>query len=208
MKPWAEKSITLDLFAYHGMSLLDNGTNAGGAACDSTAVAANISCAQRDSTGVLGGSIRAQLGSAILTSGLQFEHHDKPYQGTPASADGTTPAVLDSTSGDAWVQYNELDYVIFPWLVPGVRTELTTMSLEPGGNAAGSSHASLFRLIPGVATLIRPNIKLVVTGDLEYAYGMPVTGSWGPALGSIVAPSGQGSKIEAETLTATVAIAF
>jgi hypothetical protein len=106
------------------------------------------------------------------------------------------------------VQYNELDYVIFPWLVPGVRTELTTTSLDATTNGAGSSHATLFRLIPGVAALVRPNIKMVLTADFDWAYGMPVAGSWGAAGGSIIAPSGQGSKIEAETITATVAVAF
>ena len=204
MKPWAEKSITLDLFAYHGMSLLDNGTGtvAGGPA---------VPVGQKNEIGVLGGALRGQVGSLIATAGLQFEHHDAPYQGSPATVatDGTvTNGTPVFTHGDAWVQYNELDYVVFPWLVPGVRTELTTTSLDPSSNSAGSAHATLFRLVPGVAALIRPNIKLVLTGDFEWAYGMPVAGAWGAAGGSIVAPAGQGSKIEAETITATVAVAF
>jgi hypothetical protein len=205
MKPWAEKSLTLDLFAYHGMNLLDNGT---GTVSGGTAVAVG----QKNSVGVLGGALRGQLGSLIATAGLQFEHHDAPYQGTAATqaSDGTiTPGAPDLTHGDAWVQYNEVDYVLFPWLVPGIRTELTSMSLNPSGNSASSEHATLFRLIPGIAALVRPNIKIVLTGDFEYAYGMPVTGAWAPAGGSIIAPGpGQGSKIEAETLTATAAVAF
>ncbi len=204
MKPWAEKSITLDLFAYHGMNLLDNGTGTapGGG---------SVPVGQRDSVGVLGGAVRAQLDSLIVSSGLQFEHHDAPYQGTPATLNGdgtTTNGTPSLTPGDAWVQYNEIDYVIFPWLVPGVRTELTTMTLDPTGNGAGSSHATLFKVIPGIAALVRPNIRVVVTGDFEYAYGMPVAGSWGGATGNIVAPAGQLGKIEAETVTASMAIAF
>lgn len=191
MKPWAEKSITLDLFAYHGMNLLDNGTG----------TVPGVPVGQKNSVGVLGGAIRGQLGSFIATAGLQFEHHDAPYQGTPA-VDPNTPGTPDLTHGDAWVQYNEFDYVVFPWLVPGVRTELTTMT-------ASGDRATLFRLIPGIATLIRPNIKFVLTGDFEWAQGVPVVGGWGPAGGSIVAPGpGQASKIEAETLTGTVAVAF
>jgi hypothetical protein len=192
MKPWAETSITLDLFAYHGMSLLDNGTGVG------------VPVGQRDSVGVLGGAVRGQLGSLIATAGLQFEHHDAPYQGTPPDlVNGIAGTPNTTTHGDAWVQYNEIDYVIFPWLVPGVRTEFTTMTVD------GAPNASLFRLIPGVAMLVRPNIRLVVTGDFDWASGTPVTGSWGPAGGSIVAPlSGGGSKIEAETLTATLGVAF
>ncbi len=205
MKPWAEKSITVDAFAYHGMNLLDNGT---GTVPGGTAVPVG----QRDAVGVLGGQIRAQYGSAMLTSGVKFEHHDAPFQGTPATLnpDGsTTPGTPKVATGDTWVQYNELNYVVFPWLVPGVRTEFTTANLDRFANPLLSAHAALFRLIPGVAMLIRPNIKVTVTGDFEYAYGMPVTNSWGPANGSIVAPqAGVGSNIEAETITATCAIAF
>ncbi len=207
MKPWQETSLTLDLFAYHGMNLLDNGT--GSVAANTTPgapVLTNVAVGQRDSIGVLGGQLRGQVGSLIATAGLEFEHHDAPYQGTQATAAGNgTP---DLTHGDAWVQYNEIDYVIYPWLVPGVRTELTTMTLEPGSNAAGSSQATLFRVIPGVAMLLRPNVRVILTGDLEYAYGVPVVGSWASAGGAIVAPAGQASKLEAETLTATVSVAF
>jgi hypothetical protein len=115
------------------MNLLDTGTG--------TADDPKTPVGQRDSVGVLGGAVRGQLGSAILSSGLQFEHHDAPYQGTPALVDPTsgviTPGTPNATSqGDAWVQYNELDYVIFPWLVPGVRTELTTMSLDKASATA------------------------------------------------------------------------
>jgi len=212
-RPWAEKSITLDLFAYHGMNLLDNGTgtppdasNPGGLAFQPNPVG------QKDSVGVLGGAIRAQYESAILTAGLQFEHHDSPYQGTPATFDygslSLTPGTPNTTSsGDAWVQYNELDYVIFPWLVPGVRTELTTMALD--STLGNGNRATLFRLIPGVATLIRPNIRLILTGDFEWAQGMPMAGGWDAAGGAIVAPGpNQASKIEAETITATMNMAF
>ena len=201
-KPWAEKSITLDLFAYHGMSLLDSGT---GTVDDPVAPVG-----QKNSVGVVGGAVRAQYASAILTSGLQFEHHDAPYQGTPATPDAANPGSYlpgtpnTTTHGDAWVQYNELDYVIFPWLVPGVRTELTTMTVDP------NSRATLFRLVPGIATLIRPNVRLVLTADFEWAQGTPVTGAWDAAGGAIVAPGDakQSSKIEAETITATMNMAF
>jgi hypothetical protein len=207
-RPWAERSITLDLFAYHGMNMLDNGT---GTAADPAAPVG-----QKDSVGVLGGAIRAQFESAILTSGLQFEHHDAPYQGTGATTDpnsGTiTPGAPVLSHGDAWVQYNELDYVIFPWLVPGVRTEFTTMSVDANNDNCGMAtdcRATLFRLMPGVATLIRPNIRLILTGDLEWASGIPAVGGWDAAGGFIVAPGpNQGSKLEAETITATMNMAF
>jgi hypothetical protein len=203
-KPWAEKSASLDLFAYHGMNYLDNGT---GTVDDPAAPVG-----QKDSIGVLGGAVRLQYQSAMLNAGLQFEHHDAPYQGTGATVDDVTgtvaPGTPNYTHGDAFVGYGELDYVVFPWLVPGVRAELTTMTLDK--TLGIGDRATLFRLIPGVATLFRPNIRLVLTADFEWAQGMPAAGGWDAAGGAIVAPTDptKASKIEAETITATMNMAF
>lgn len=197
-KPWAEKAITLDAFAYHGLSLIDNGTGtvAGGTAAP---------VAQRDTFNAIGGSLRAQWDSLILNSGVQLEHHTRPYAGSPATVDGagnTINGAEDTTTGTTLVQYNELDYVVFPWFVPAVRTEYTRVNMD---NAP-----SLLRVMPGVAMLVRPNIKVVVTGDFERAQGLPPVGSWSPA-GGIVAPAGPTSastKFEAEQIITTVAVAF
>ncbi len=198
-KPWAEKAITVDGFAYHGLSVLDNGTG--------TATGAPTSpFAQRDRVDAVGASLRAQYDSLQLDSGLQFERHARPYAGSPATAlpSGTTlPGVPDYTDAKAIVQWNELSYVVFPWLVPALRTEYTRATYE------SSNPVSLLRVIPGVAMLVRPNIRVVVAGDIERAYGMPASGSWGAAGGAIVAPGpGQSSNFEAEQLTATVSAAF
>jgi hypothetical protein len=197
-KPWAEKAITLDGFAYHGLNVLDNGTGSvtGGTASP---------IAQRDRFDVVGGTIRAQYDSIVLDSGIQLEHHQRPYAGTPATAvpTGAIPGVPDFTDTTAVVQWNELDYVVFPWLVPGVRTEFTRATAE------ASNPVSLLRVIPGVATLILPNVRAVVTADFERAYGMPVAGSWAPAGGFVVAPGpGQFSMLEAEQINVTLTAAY
>jgi hypothetical protein len=72
----------------------------------------------------------------------------------------------------------------------------------------GVDGANLLRVTPGVAFALRPNVKLVVTGSFERATGMPPAGSWGAAGGSIAAPPGTASKLEAEQLNAVVAWAF
>jgi len=198
-KPWAEKAITVDVFGYHGLNVLDNGTGtvAGGSA---TAVA------QPDRFDAFGGTIRAQYDSLVLDGGGQFEWHSHPYMGTPATANpngNTTPGVADYTSAHGVVTWGELDYVIWPWFVPGVRAEYTL------GTAEGSSAFSLLRVVPGVAMLVRPDVKVVVTGDFETAQGAPVAGSWAPAGGNIVGPSaGTQSAFKAETVSAVVAVAF
>jgi hypothetical protein len=198
-KPWAEKAITLDAFGYHGLNVLDNGTGtlAGGAA---TAVA------QADSFDAVGGTIRAQYESAILDVGGQYEWHSHPYAGTPATANpngNPIPGVPDHTGAQGVVTWGELDYVVWPWFVPGIRAEYTNATAE------GAPNFSLLRVVPGIAMLVRPDVRVVVSGDLETATGYPVAGSWGPAGGAIVSPtSGAAAKFQAEFITATANVAF
>ena len=199
-KPWAEKAITVDGFAYHGMNILDNGTGTVAGAGAPTPVG------QRDHVDAIGGTVRAQYDSLVLDSGFSLERHQRAYVGTPATLVPTgtpIPGVPDYTDAKAFVQWNELAYVIYPWLVPAIRTEFTQATYE------SSNPVTLLRVIPGVAMLVRPDIRIVVTGDFERAYGMPVSGSWGAAGGAIIAPGpGQSSSFEAEVINASVSAAF
>ncbi|HEY8086828.1 MAG TPA: hypothetical protein VIF09_03265 [Polyangiaceae bacterium] len=196
-KPWAEKSVTLDLFAYHGITRLDNGTG--------TTAGATAPALQNDRFNAAGAVIHAQYDSLVLMAGAQIERHDRPYPGTPATTnpDGTIlPGVPDFSNATSVLQYDEIDYVVWPWFVPGVRVEYTQTTSE------GGSNANLLRVIPGIAMLARPNVRVVVSGDLENAYGLPPVGSWGAA-GGIVAPSSpQTSKFQAETINVTANVAF
>jgi hypothetical protein len=194
-KPWAEKSWTLDLFAYHGLTRADNGTGATSGAATPVQ--------QDDRFNAAGAVIHAQLDSLVAMAGVQVESHDRPYPGTAATVapNGSVfPGVPDLTSGTAIVQYDEIDYVVWPWFVPGVRTEYTHANVE------GAADAELFRVIPGISMLLRPNIKALLTGDLEWGKNPPAVGSWGGAGGSI-APTGA-SKFQAEQINATVAVAY
>ena len=200
-KPWAERSITLDAFAYHGINILDNGTGTLAGVTPATPVA------QRDRYDAAGGSLHVQFDSVLLHGGLQFERHQRAYPGTAATpganGGGAFPGVPSYSDAKAVVQYAELDYIIYPWLVPGVRTELTRTTVE------SSNPASLLRVIPGVAMLVRPDIRVIVTGDFERAYGLPFTQSWGPAGGSINAPGpGVSTLFEAEQINVSAAVAF
>ena len=198
-KPWAEKSITFDLFAYHGITRLDNGTGAVAGATASPVL-------QDDRFNAAGAVIHGQLDSLILMAGAQIERHDRPYPGTAATANpngNAIPGAPDFTSSTAVLQYDEIDYVVWPWFVPGVRLEYTQLALE-----GGAPSASLLRFIPGVAMLARPNIRVVVSGDLERASGLPAVASWGPAGGAVVPAAPQASKFQAETINVTANVAF
>ncbi len=200
MRPWAETSLTLDAFAYHGLSLVDNGTG----------VTAGTPVRQDDKIDAVGASIRLHLESLVLTSGIQYERHSSPYSGTAATAENPPnpafPGAPDYRVGKAIAQYNELSYVVYPWLVPGIRVEYTRLTMRP--DADGVDGANLIRVTPGVAFALRPNVKLVVTGSFERATGLPPSGSWGAAGGSIAPPVGTVSKLEAEQINAALAWAF
>jgi hypothetical protein len=198
-KPWAEKSVTLDLFAYHGLTRADNGTGAVSGVATPTL--------QNDRFNAVGAVVHAQLDSLVAMAGVQVESHDAPYPGTAATLapNGTVfPGAPDLTHGTAILQYDELDYVVWPWLVPGVRVEYTRATVE---NTAATPYdnAELLRVIPGVAILVRPNIRVILTGDLESGKNPPPQG-WGPA-GGLLAPTGA-NKFEAEQINATVSVAY
>ena len=211
-KPWAEKAITLDAFAYHGLNVFDNGTGSvsGGAATP---------VSQGDKFNAVGATIRAQYDSLVLDGGGTFEHHGRPYGGSAAAANPSGNGnpiygVPDYTGAHGIVGWGELNYVVWPWFVPGVRAEYTE------GHAEGGPNFSLLRVIPGIAMLVRPDVRIVLNGDLETSYGAPVAGllsscsganncGWAAAGGSInpATPGKQGA-FQAESITATAAVAF
>jgi hypothetical protein len=182
--------------------------------------------AQKNRFTALGGQARGYLGSLQVTAGIQFEHHTQPYMGTagsPGDATQTPPiaatlGVADGNSANSLMSYGEIDYVLYPWLVPGVRAEYTRVDLNSGSatvDPRNGNYASLLRIVPGVAMAVRPNIKVILTGDLETAYGLPPVGSWGAA-GGILNPqkfdpqTGRfaQNKLEAEQVALTAAMAF
>jgi hypothetical protein len=133
----------------------------------------------------VGASMRAQWGSLELNSGFFLESHKH-------AEPGYSGASLLS-------QYNELSYIVFPWLVPAVRFEYSSLSPDSGcARPDGSACASVndWRLWPGVAVLPLPNVKVVVTAMFEDASGAPLGGSWAAAGGFGPAPSGSGAEFQ------------
>ena len=176
--PWAEDAITLDVFAYKSNSHFVTPTGAKAAAASGgTAVP------QMDPALTLGAGLRAQWGSLELNAGFYGEKHNHALD----------PGSVTTTDGAQIVtQYDELTYVLFPWMVPGLRLEYTHVAPD------GQPSVNLVRVVPGVAFLLRPNIKLLLTGDIEAADGAPA-GGWGGVNGSI-APATAGSITEFESI--------
>lgn len=149
MRPWAEDAVTVDVFGFRSRETFPTpGTSSG----TPPPVA--------DTSLTLGADLRAQLGSAELNAGVYTQHHDR---GTGA---------LDVVNTN--VEWGELSYVLFPWLVPAVRVE--RIELRP----AGGPNVSDVHLMPGIAFLLRANVKAVLVGNIEFADGFPADASGAP----------------------------
>lgn len=150
MKPWAEDAVTLDAFVYHSREYFPTPG-------DTTATG--------DTSFTVGGAVRAQLGSLELDLGAYDQKHDRGTAG------------LASLHAD--VEWAELSYVLFPWMVPAIRVE--RIGLRPSGGADIAD----FHVMPGIAFLLRANVKAVLVANIERTNGFP-----GDASGELLPWSG------------------
>jgi hypothetical protein len=183
-RPWEETAVTLDAFAYHSYgSVIFPGAAAGGG-----------DLLLMNTINTVGGGLRAQWGSLELNAGLMLENHKH------AEAGGSGATMLS--------QYDELSYIIFPWLVPAVRIEYSSLSPDSTCQTNGSACVSAtdLRVWPGVAMVPYPNIKVVVTALFENASNAPLSGNWSAAGGFGPAPSGSGT--EFQNIQIFTAVAF
>jgi hypothetical protein len=172
MKPWAENALTLDAFVARSASHY---------------LAADGATARDDSLIAFGGSLRGQLGSFELNSGVYMEQHDRA-----TDAGGKVNALCN---------YNEISYVVFPWFVPSARLELSHLAPAKGGSIYD------LRVTPALSFLVRPNIKTVISGNFEQASGSPV-GGWGAAGGAIGQVDGKSQTVKLEVEAVNVGLAF
>ena len=149
LHPWAETALTVDGFYYHSNEHFDD------------VLVAPPSGPFADLSSTVGGQVRGQLGSLELDLGYYSQDHGRGWVNTGLP----TPAYAKVTAG---VLYGELSYVVFPWMIPAIRVE--SISLKPSGGASVSD----LHLMPGIAFLLRPNVKLVVAGNIESTDGFPL----------------------------------
>jgi hypothetical protein len=180
MKPWAETAVTLDAFAYHSDSRYTSPDPA------STTAMPLADLTLGDKTNAFGAGLRAQWLSLELNSGILFEQHDQ------------AAGVGSKVSGLA--QFDELSYVVFPWLVPAVRFEYVRLSPD-GGDVVTDT-----RLLAGVAALVRPNVKLTLVAQFEQAKGLP-PGGWGP-VGGFAAPASATDSVSLEAESVNLGLAY
>jgi hypothetical protein len=177
--PWEENAIIVDGWVYQSLSAYNN----------------ELGQVWTDSATTYGADVRGQLASAELDVGFFAQHHDHP----------------DSTGADAWSDtlFGELSYVVYPWLIPALRAEYTSVRAPSDPNftpQTSNGTATLLRLIPAVNFLIRPNIRLALLADFEAAQGAP-PGGWGGAGGFYGVPQNVYAN-EWETFSANLLYAF
>jgi hypothetical protein len=135
-----------------------------------------------DSSFTVGGAARAQLRDLELDLGYYSQKHER----------GT--ATLASVWAD--VGWAELSYVLFPWMVPAVRVE--RIALRP----SQADHVSDVHVMPGIAFLVRPNVKVVLVGNIEWSTGFAADASGAP-LGWSGGNADWGGFVMAPTSTST-----
>jgi hypothetical protein len=169
-RPWAETAITLEGFYYHAVSHFE----------------ASDGAIRKDRSPAAGGGIRAQWESLELDAAAYTERHDDPRAG--------------GGKVDAIASYEELSYVLYPWLVPAVRVEY--LRLKPAGEDAVTD----LRVLVGADALIRPNLKVSIVGQIERATGAPNAG-WSAASGMAI-PMSATDKVGPELEAITVGLAY
>jgi thiol-disulfide isomerase/thioredoxin len=170
--PQEEQAVTLDAFVVRSTAHFAN-------------AAAEI---QRDTSLTVGGDARLELGALEFDAGGYWQRNDH--------------ALANGAQTSALVQWDELSYLVYPWLAPALRVEYVRVT------PVGQPTVADLRITPGAAVLVRPNLKLVVTVPLEHANGAPDLG-W-DAAGGAAAPASPTSTIglELEAIAVTMFYAF
>ncbi|MCC6746128.1 MAG: hypothetical protein IT371_00630 [Deltaproteobacteria bacterium] len=126
--PWREWSVQLGGFGYFGWAEIGNPESA----------------SQDDRFWLAGGDVSAQLRDVSVTAAYSQARHRRPILAEP-----TRSLTVHQLMG-------QVDYVLFPWLIPTVRYERRMLD----GGAED-------RLTPGVYLLVRANIRVVVLANVQ-----------------------------------------
>ncbi len=145
-EPWAETSLTADVFGYHSESTYndDNGNRI------------------LDTAFTVGGALRGQLASFGLTLGAFDQMHNHP--------DSSGAAVSALT---AW---GEASYVVWPWFIPALRVEYTKIDGSQDPYFQLWSSPTLVRYMPALNFVVRPNVVVQLVAEIDAANGAPPGG--------------------------------
>ncbi|MFI5251332.1 MAG: hypothetical protein ACHQQQ_02775 [Bacteroidota bacterium] len=151
-QPYIDNSLTLGIFGYSGNMVPDTGI---------THLAP-----QSNKFNMVGGDANAYYDRYNLFGGVGIRNDDQPFIGNP------------STSATTTVWFTELDAVVYPWLLPGIRFESwNSHMLNSSGTVVPYTDVEF---VPGIVALVRPNVKVTLKttiekfdsrGDTKYDFG-------------------------------------
>jgi hypothetical protein len=155
-QPYIDNSLTVGAYLYHGNASI--GPDSGG---------------QEDKFTTGGGDVNVSYDRLNVFGGVGIRHDENPYLGTTGVSANTS----------TW--FGEADFVLFPWLLPGVRFESwkSEFIADPNTNEIGTYTENQF--VPGVVALVRPNVKMTLRttlekfdsrGDTKYDFGEFILG--------------------------------
>jgi hypothetical protein len=148
-QPFIDNSLTIGAFAYAGNSSIGPSDTP-----------------QENSFTEVGGDYNLFYERCNLFGGIGIRHDDQPFVGSIGLSANTT----------TW--FSELDYTIYPWLLPGVRFE-SWQGQNPGPRGSTANYTDT-QIVPGVVFLVRPNLRLTLragfaklasNGDTKYQPG-------------------------------------
>lgn len=122
----------------------------------------------KDTALTVGGSIRAQYAEFELNSGLYVQSDDHVMTGMPTVT--------------TYASWNEASWLAYPWLVLAARFDYLRVTPD------GMNTVNDMKITPGVAALVRPNLKLTLVAPIERANGAP-DGGWAAVDGLSAAPT-------------------
>ncbi len=145
-----------------------------------------------DTALMYGAALRGQLGSAKLDLGAMNTVHNHP----DSSGDQVSMAT-------GW---GEFSYVVWPWFIPAIRGEYDM--IDSGKDPLfATANPSLLRVLPGINFVIRPNVVLMLVGEVDKADGVP-PGGWSGAGAGGIAPQPAKTATEFERVMGKLKYAF
>lgn len=132
-QPYMDNSLTLGAFLYHG-----------------TATLGSSSGFQDNRFTMGGGDVNAYYDRFNLFGGVGIRHDESPFLGDPLNQSANTK-----------VWFGELDFVAYPWLLPGIRIESWNSERIDGGTGLTGSFTDQ-QIVPGVVALVRANVKMTL----------------------------------------------
>ncbi len=137
-QPYMDNSLTIGAFAYAGKAVMGPDT-----------------MLQENKFTMFGGDLNAYYDRLNLFGGIGIRHDDQPFLGTTG------------VSANSTVYFTELDVVVYPWLLPGIRFESwkgKSLSVDPNTGQASTVDYTDSQIVPGIVVLIRPNVKATLRG--------------------------------------------